>query len=92
MTTFTVDPASLAALQSTISGIANELNSMNKLDGSFSGQVGGGDLEGSIRGFLDAWHTGIGLISDDFQKVVGRLGDAAQAYGQAETYISTAVR
>lgn len=90
MTTFTVDPASLAALESTISGIAGELNNMNKLDDSFSGQVGGGDLEGSIRNFLDAWHSGVGLISGDIQKVVQRLAQASQAYGQAETFISQA--
>jgi hypothetical protein len=90
MTTFTVDPLTLEALQQTISSLYEELSNMNRCEHSFAGAVGGGDLEGQIKGFIDAWHTGVGLIEGDMQKVVQRLGEAAQAYAQSETYITQA--
>jgi hypothetical protein len=90
MTSFTVDPSALAALQSTISGLYSELDGMHKIAPSYHGQIGGGSLEGEVGHFLDAWHSGVALIEGDMQKVVKRLGEAAQSYGDSEACIVTA--
>jgi hypothetical protein len=90
MSTFTVDTVTLEALQSTISALYEELSGMHRMAPSFSGALGGSDLEGEVSHFLSAWHSGVALIEGDMQKVVQRLGAAAAAYGQSETFISAA--
>jgi hypothetical protein len=90
MSTFTVDPATLEALQATISGLYGELSGMHSIAPSFSGAIGGSDLESELSSFLNAWHTGVGLIEGDMQKVVQRLGEASATYGQSESYIAAA--
>ena len=90
MSTFTVDPATLEALQSTISGLYAELSGMHSVAPSCGGAIGGSDLEGELSNFLNAWHTGIGLIEGDMQKVVQRLAEAARGYCQSETYVTAA--
>ncbi|MDQ6804954.1 MAG: hypothetical protein M3065_08280 [Actinomycetota bacterium] len=90
MGSFTVDPNTLAALQSTISGLYSELEGMHKIAPGYHGVVGGGPLEGEVGHFLDAWHTGVGLIEGDMKKVVQRLSDAAKAYGHSEGCIAGA--
>jgi hypothetical protein len=90
MTTFSVDPATLEALQGTIQGLYEELSGMHKVAPSLGAAIGGSDLEGEVSNFLNAWHTGVGLIEGDMVKVVQRLADAARAYGQSETYITAA--
>jgi hypothetical protein len=90
MPTFSVDPGALAALQSTIAGLHSELDGMHKIAPSYHGVIGGGPLEGEVGNFLNAWHSGVALIEGDMQKVVQRLGEAAQAYGKSEACIATA--
>jgi hypothetical protein len=90
MSTFTVDPSTLAALQSTIAGLHAELSGMHNVGPSFHGVIGGSPIEGEVGHFLDAWHTGVGLIEGDMQQVVQRLGAAAQAYGHSETCVAAA--
>ena len=90
MTTFTVDPTTLEALQATIQGLYGELSGMDKIAPSLGGALGGSDLEGEVANFLNAWHTGVGLIQGDMLKVVQRLADAARAYGQSESFITAA--
>jgi len=90
MTTFTVDPSTLDALEATISGLYDELSGMHCIAPSFSGMLGGSDLEGEVSHFLSAWHSGVSQIEGDMQKVVQALGQAAQRYGQTETSISAA--
>lgn len=90
MSTFTVDPGTLAALQSTIAGLHGELDGMHKVAPSYHGAIGGSSLEGDVGNFLNAWHTGVGLIEGDMEKVVQRLGEAAKSYGHSEACIATA--
>jgi hypothetical protein len=90
MSTFTVDPSTLAALQSTIAGLYTELSGMHSIAPSYHGLLGGSSLEGEVGSFLNAWHSGVGLIQGDMQKVVQRLGEAAQSYGQSEACIVAA--
>ncbi|HWF52881.1 MAG TPA: hypothetical protein VG294_19710 [Solirubrobacteraceae bacterium] len=90
MTSFTVDPNTLAALQSTISGLYSELDGMHKVAPGYHGMIGGSPLEDEVGHFLNAWHSGVALIEGDMQKVVQRLGEAAQAYGTSEACIATA--
>jgi hypothetical protein len=90
MSSFTVDPGTLGALQRTISGLYGELSGMHKIAPSFGGAIGGSDIEGVLSSFLGNWHTGVGLIEGDMQKVAQRLGQACEAYGQSETYITAA--
>jgi hypothetical protein len=90
MSTFTVDPSTLGALEATICGLYGELSGMHSCAPSFTGALGGSDLEGELSSFLNAWHTGVSLIEGDMQKVAQRLGEASAAYGQSETYITAA--
>ena len=90
MSTFTVDPGTLLALESTIAGLHAELSGMHTVAHAYHGVIGGSPLEGEVGNFLGAWHTGVGLIEGDMQKVVQRLGQAAQAYGQSETCVAVA--
>jgi hypothetical protein len=90
MSSFTVDLGTLEALQGTLAGLYGELSNMDKLTPSFGGAIGGSDLEGELGNFLSAWHTGVGLIEGDVEKVVQRLGEACAAYGHSETYITAA--
>jgi len=90
MATFSVDPTTLAALQSTLAGLHSELDGMQKIAPSFHGMIGGGSLEGEVGHFLDAWHTGIGLIGGDMDNVMQRLGEAAKAYGNTDACIADA--
>jgi hypothetical protein len=90
MSTFTVNPSTLEALQRTISSLHEELSRMHCMAPSYSGVLGGSDLEDEVGNFLDAWHTGVALIEEDMQKVVQRLGEAVQGYGQSESFITAA--
>jgi hypothetical protein len=80
MSTFTVDPDTLAKLQDYIATLCEDLTNMHKLSANYDGLIGGGPIEGEVTNFLNAWHTGIGMIEGDMQKVVRRLGEAAQSY------------
>jgi hypothetical protein len=90
MTTFTVDPATLEALQTTITALCDELSGMHCVMPSFSGRLGGNDLEDEISHFLDSWKSGLDLIEGDIQMVAERLGQAVRSYGQTEAFISAA--
>lgn len=90
MSKFSVDTATLEALQAQIGGLYKELSEMHQIAAAFTGQLGGRDLEDEIGHFLSAWHSGVELIAGDMKKVSDRLGAAAAAYGQSETFITAA--
>jgi hypothetical protein len=90
MATFSVDPCTLAGVQKTIAGLYAELESMHKLAPDYHGLIGGSSLEGEVGNFLNAWHTGVGLIEGDTKKVMQRLDEAAQSYGNSEACIVAA--
>lgn len=90
MATFTVDPATLHELSSTLSGIHAQMQSMHGVATGFEGLLGGSDLEGEVEGFCSHWNYGIGLLGEHMQKVVERLNDAAATYGKSEQEIVAA--
>ncbi|MDQ6775289.1 MAG: hypothetical protein M3071_03495 [Actinomycetota bacterium] len=90
MASLSVDPTTLRALQNTIAGLQTELDGMQKIAPSFQALIGGGGLEGAVGHFLDAWHTGVGLIGDDIDNVIKRLGQAAKGYDDTEACIAAA--
>jgi hypothetical protein len=90
MTTFTVDPATLQELSSTLSGIHNEMQAMHGVATGFEGLLGGSDLDGQVEGFCSHWGYGIGKLGDHMTKVIEHLNAAAATYGQSETDISQA--
>src|ERR1700678_2150684 len=90
MSTFTVDPYTLGELQAYIANLCEDLSSMHTMAASYHGQIGGSPIEGEVTNFLNAWHTGIGMIEGDMQKVVQRLGEAAQSYENTDACVATA--
>lgn len=90
MTTFTVDPATLHALSSTLSGIHSEMQGMQGVANGYEGLLGGSDLEGEVEHFCGHWGYGIGQLADHMGKVVALLDAAARAYGKSEQDIEDA--
>ncbi len=73
MATFTVDPATLQELSSTLSGIHSEMQSMHGVATGYEGLLGGSDLEGEVEGFCSHWGYGISKLADHMTKVVRNL-------------------
>ncbi len=90
MATFTVDPATLAALSSTLSGIHSEMEGMHGVATGFEGLLGGSDLEGEVEHFCSHWGYGISKLGDHMGKVIERLNAAAAGYGKSEHEIKDA--
>ena len=90
MSSFSVDPTTLSALQSTIGGLYTELDGMHKIAPSYHGVIGGSSLEGAVGDFLNAWHSGVGLIEGDMEKAMQRLGEAAQSYNTSDACVAAA--
>ena len=90
MSAFTVDPYTLGELQGYMASLCEDLSSMHTMAASYQGLIGGSAIEGEVTNFLNAWHTGIGMIEGDMQKVVQRLGEAAQSYENADACVATA--
>ena len=87
MTTFTVDPATLQELSSTLSGIHSEMQGMHGVATGFEGLLGGPDLEGEVEHFSSHWHLGIDRLKDHMTKVVQLLDMAGATYGKSEAVI-----
>jgi hypothetical protein len=92
MTTFTVDPATLQGLSSTLSGIHSEMQNMHGVATGYEGLLGGSDLEGEVEHFCSHWNYGLGQLGDHMTKVIERLDAAAGGYGKSEQAISNACR
>lgn len=92
MTTFSVDPASLSGLSSTLSQIHAQMQSMQGVASGYEGLLGGSDLEGEVSHFCSTWHPGISQLSDHMGEVVQRLDDASGAYGRSEQSIQRAAQ
>ena len=92
MATFTVDPATLHELSSTLSGIHSQMSDMHAVATGYEGLLGGGDLEGKVESFCSHWGYGIGQLGDHMSKVVGHLDAAAQCYGHSESTIAAAAK
>ena len=90
MATFTVDPASLSELSSTLSGIHSQMQSMHGVATGYEGLLGGSDLEGGVGDFCQTWSYGIGQLGDHMTKVVQHLDAAATGYGKSEQAIGNA--
>lgn len=90
MTTFTVDPATLRELSSTLTGIHSQMQSMHGTASGYEGLLGGSDLQGEVEHFCSHWGYGIGQISDHMGKVVQHLDYASQGYGTSEQAIVAA--
>jgi hypothetical protein len=90
MATFTLDPATLDALSSTLSGIHNDMQGMDRAASGYQGLLGGSDLEGELSHFCDHWHYGIGQLSDHMGSVVDRLNAASQTYNGSDQAIQAA--
>jgi hypothetical protein len=92
MATFTVDPATLQELSSTLSGIHSEMQAMHGVATGYEGLLGGPDLDGEVEGFCSHWGYGIGKLADHMTKVVEHLNAAAATYQKSETDIQTACK
>ena len=92
MATFTVDPATLQELSSTLSGIHSETENMHSVATGYEGLLGGSDLEGEVEHFCSHWNYGIGQLADHMSKVIERLDAAAAGYGKSEQAISDACK
>ncbi len=90
MATFTVDPATLNELSSTLSSVHSEMQGMHGVATGYEGLLGGSDLEGKVEQFCSHWGYGIGQLGDHMGKVVERLTAAAAAYGRSESEIQRA--
>ena len=90
MATFTVDPATLHELSSTLSGIHQGMQNMHSVATGYEGLLGGPDLDGEVEHFCSHWNYGIGQLGDHMSKVVQRLNAAAAGYGKSEQEIVNA--
>jgi hypothetical protein len=90
MATFTVDPATLHELSSTLSGVHSGMQAMHGVATGYEGLLGGSDLEGEVEHFCSHWNYGIGKLADHMGKVVAHLDYAAQGYAASEQRIVTA--
>ena len=90
MTTFTVDPATLQELSSTLQGVHSQMQNMHETASGYEGLLGGSDLEGEVGHFCSHWGYGIGQLGDHMSKVVQRLNAAAAGYGKSEQEIVNA--
>jgi hypothetical protein len=88
--TFTVDPATLAELSSTLSQIHSEMQSMHGVATGFEGLLGGSDLDGGVESFCSNWGHGISVLAQHMGKVVESLDYAAATYGKSEHEIQNA--
>jgi hypothetical protein len=92
MATFTVDPATLSALSSTLTGIHSQMQNMHGVATGYEGLLGGGDLEGEVEGFCSKWNYGIGQIGDHMTQVITHLDAAAGGYQHSEQDIADAAK
>jgi hypothetical protein len=90
MTTFTVDPATLHELSSTLAGIHSEMENMHGVATGFEGLLGGSDLEGQVEGFCSHWGYGIKKLGGDMEKVIEKIQAAANTYDKSESLIGNA--
>jgi hypothetical protein len=87
MATFTVDPASLHGLSSSLSDIHSRMSGMKGVASGYEGLLGGSDLDGQVTSFCSTWSYGIGKLGDDMTKIIQHLDYAADGYSQAEQHI-----
>jgi len=80
MTEFSVDPATLQDLSTTLSGIHGQVQAMPGVATGFEGLVGGSDLEGEIGAFCSQWGFWITYLGDDLVAAVRHLNDACLSY------------
>jgi len=90
MATFTVDPATLLELSSTLSSVHSEMQSMHGVATGFEGLLGGSDLDGDVEGFCSHWGHGISVLAQHMENVVQSLDYAATTYGKSEVEIENA--
>jgi hypothetical protein len=90
MATFTVDPATLLELSSTLSDVHSEMQSMHGVATGFEGLLGGSDLDSEVEGFCSHWGHGISVLAQHMGKVVESLNYAASTYGKSERNIQNA--
>jgi hypothetical protein len=90
MATFTVDPATLAKLSSTLSGVHSEMQSMHGVATGFEGRLGGSDLDSVLEGFCSHWGYGISVLAQHMGSVIESLNHAAATYGKSEGDIQNA--
>ena len=92
MATFTVDPATLSELSSTLTGIHSQMQNMKGVATGYEGLLGGSDLEGQVESFCSTWNYGIGQMGDHMKDVITHLDAASQGYGISEGYIVKAAK
>jgi hypothetical protein len=92
MATFTVDPATLSELSSTLTGIHSQMQNMHGVATGYEGLLGGGDLESEVGSFCSTWNYGIGQIGDHMKEVITHLDGAAGGYHQSEQDIANAAK
>ena len=92
MATFNVDPATLSALSSTLTGIHSQMQNMHGVATGYEGLLGGSDIEGQVESFCSTWNYGIGQMSDHMKDVITHLDAAAQGYSISEGYITKAAQ
>ena len=90
MSTFTVDPATLQELSSTLTGIHSNMSNMHAVASGYEGLLGGSDLEGQVGSFCSHWGYGIGKLHDHMGEVVQRLNYAHTTYNTSEQAIASA--
>lgn len=90
MATFTVDPATLQELSSTLIGIHTEMQSMHGVAQGYSGLLGGSNLDWEVERFCSDWGYGIQTLEDHMKKVIDRLEEAALTYSKSENEIRAA--
>ena len=90
MATFTVDPASLQALASTLGGLCGQMDAMHDVATGYEGLLGGRDLEQLVERFCSHWHYGISKLGKDMQHLVDDLGKAAATYSASDQSVAKA--
>jgi hypothetical protein len=87
---FTVTPASLAALGSRVTSVRAELDATAALVGD-SSCLGSGAAADALDDFVAGWRDGRARISADLSSLAAALGSASLSYYEAENAVCVAI-
>ncbi|MDQ6744872.1 MAG: hypothetical protein M3Z27_02460 [Actinomycetota bacterium] len=86
MSTFTVVPATLDGLASSLEQISGQVKALNLGPEFFQGMLGGDDLELQMAFFCGYLQLGVSGLGDHIHDVVGRLHAGALQYREADAH------
>jgi hypothetical protein len=92
MTSFTVNPASLDAMATVLSGLGQQMSAMQKLPDGSAAALGGAEVEHAVEDFCSHWQHGVSLLDGSLKGLVTNLYRAAANYHATDVCIARGTR